>query len=117
LMKAFLESTQKVEHSFQASFPSQIDKHVGEIQLSNLTKGENGIVSRLDGDEEFRCKMLSLGVLPGREITVTRGNRHQPYLVRVGDCRVFMDWGTLERVYVRPSSECGRKEAKRWRWR
>lgn len=89
----------------------------GETPLSALGPGDKGVVSRLDGGEDFRCKMLSLGILPGKEVTIARGEKHQPYILGVGDCRVMMDWGALGRIYVKPDPKCGGKGGRRWRCR
>lgn len=94
----------------------RLSSHDGEIPLSALESGDRGVVSRLDGEEDFRCKMLSLGLLPGKEVTVARGEKRQPYILGIGDSRVMMDWGALGRIYVKPAPECGRKEGRRWRW-
>lgn len=88
-----------------------------EIPLSALETGDRGVVSRLDGGEDFRCKMLSLGILPGKEVTIARGEKRQPYILGIGDCRVMMDWGALGRIYVKPAPKCGGKGGQRWRWR
>lgn len=88
-----------------------------EIPLSALVSGDRGVVSRLDGGEEFRCKMLSLGILPGKEVTVARGEKRQPYILGIDDFRVMMDWGALGRIYVQPATECGRRGGQRWRCR
>lgn len=71
-----------------------------EIPLSTLKSGNYGIVKRLDGGEEFRSKMLALGIIPGKKITVTRGEKNNPYLLQVDESKVMMDWRTLEQIYI-----------------
>lgn len=75
-----------------------------ERPLSTLKSGEHGTVRRLEGGEEFRGKMLALGIIPGKTITVARGEKHQPYILRVDESRVMMDWRTLDRIYVQPGT-------------
>lgn len=117
-MKSVVESERLIEFAAtpltqerKFSFPG------GEIPLSALGPGDRGVVSRLDGGEDFRCKMLSLGILPGKEVTVARGGKCRPYILGVGDCRVMMDWGALGRIYVKPAPECSGKGGRRWRCR
>jgi Fe2+ transport system protein FeoA len=83
-----------------------------EISLDTLKSGDYGTVSRMEGDEEFRGKMLALGIIPGKTITVARGEKHQPYVLRVDESRVMMDWATLSRIYVHSGSDMGRKGGK-----
>jgi Fe2+ transport system protein FeoA len=75
---------------------------LAEKPLSTLKSGDCGMVRRLDGDEEFRTKMIALGIIPGKTIMVTRGEKHQPYVLRVDESRVMMDWRTLGQIYVQP---------------
>ncbi len=115
-MKTIIKTERPVEF---ATMPLIQEKNreirCGEIPLSALESGDRGVISRLDGGEDFRCKMLSLGILPGKEVTVARGAKRQPYIIGIGDCRVMMDWGALGRIYVTPAIECGRKGGQRWR--
>ena len=70
------------------------------VPLVQLQSGDSGTVLRLDGGEDFRCKMLSLGIIPGKTITVFSGEKHCPYILRVDESRVMIDRRTLERIFV-----------------
>lgn len=74
--------------------------HQLEKPLVLLRAGESGVVSRMTGDEEFRSKMLALGILPGKTITVARGGKHQPFILRIDESRVMVDWNLLSRIYI-----------------
>ncbi len=74
--------------------------HQFEKPLALLRAGESGVVSRMTGDEEFRSKMLALGILPGKNITVARGGKHQPFILRIDESRVMVDWNLLSRIYI-----------------
>jgi len=74
-----------------------------EIPLSGLGIGERGTVSRLVGGEQFYNKMLALGISPGKSVAVIGGSRKQPYLLRVDDSRVMVDWTTLNNIYIKTS--------------
>lgn len=85
--------------------PSQRENSIfSEMPLSFLKSGDIGTVLRLEGGEEFRSKMLALGIIPGKSVTVARGEKHQPYILRVDESRVMIDWKTLERIYIRPGT-------------
>jgi len=71
-----------------------------EMPLAALRTGECGTVLRMEGNEEFRSKMLALGIIPGKVITVTRGDQHQSFILRVDQSRIMMDWKSLNRIYV-----------------
>jgi Fe2+ transport system protein FeoA len=73
-----------------------------EMPLSTLRTGDYGTVLRMDGGEEFRGRMLALGIIPGKTVTVAKGEIHQPFLLRVDDSRVMVDWSTLYKIYVQP---------------
>ena len=86
-----------------------------EIPLSGLAAGQCGTVSRLVGGEQFYSKMLALGISPGKSVAVIRGSRKQPYLVRVDDSRVMVDWTTINNIYIK-TGPCKSKGRRRWRW-
>lgn len=86
-----------------------------EIPLSGLVTGECGTVSRLEGGEEFYSKMLALGISPGKSVAVIRGSRKQPYLVRVDDSRVMVDWLTLNNIYIQ-TNRGGSERRRKWGW-
>ncbi len=74
--------------------------HQIEKPLAILRAGESGVVSRMTGDEEFRSKMLALGILPGKTIMVARGGKHQPFILRIDESRIMVDWNLLSRIYI-----------------
>lgn len=44
--------------------------------------------------------MLSLGLVPGTEITIVSGGQGQPYVLKVGDARLMLGWGMAQKVAV-----------------
>lgn len=114
-MKTILATGKNISLSRKNPTGRETAVFVAETPLSTLKSGDCGIVQRLEGGEAFRGKMLALGIIPGKTITVARGEKCQPYILRIDDCRVMMDWRTLGRIYVQPASNCRRREG--WRWR
>jgi Fe2+ transport system protein FeoA len=73
-----------------------------EKPLSAFKSGDYGIVHHLEGGEKFRMKMIALGIIPGKTIVVIWGQQHQPYVLRVDESRVMVDWETLKQIFVQP---------------
>ncbi len=76
---------------------------VEQTRLCELHPGDCATVVRLEGGAAFRGRMVSIGVVPGREIEVLSGRRRHPFLVRTGATRIMIGWGMLDRVIVRLS--------------
>jgi Fe2+ transport system protein FeoA len=101
-MKTVIDFGKK--YSFQQDFVGgKTHDLLTEKPLSALKSGDCGTVRRLGGGEEFRTRMIALGIIPGKTIMVARGEKHQPYILRVDESRVMMDWKTLEQIYVQPA--------------
>ena len=72
----------------------------GVRYLSGLRTGDSGVITALHGDEQFRCKMLSLGIVPGTSVTIVNGGDGQPFILKVGDARLMLSWGMVQKVAV-----------------
>lgn len=68
--------------------------------LSHLTSGESGLVVTVDGGKRSRQKLFDLGIVPGKVISVVQGARRHPYIVRVGETKIMLGWGMVEKIYV-----------------
>ncbi len=75
------------------------------IPLHMISSGERAVLSSLDGGEEFRKKLLDLGLVPGRTVEIVSGSRNHPWLLKVGDARIMLGWGMISRIRVVPLSE------------
>jgi len=58
---------------------------------------------RLDGGEGFRDKVISLGVIPGKTLTVQAYSRHGPLIVRLEGSRIAIGRELAGRILVRPT--------------
>ncbi|MGE5597814.1 MAG: FeoA family protein [Bacteroidota bacterium] len=114
------------DHAFSAipATPPASGQGAGDLPLCLLRAGESGIVRRLEGGEEFRSRMLSLGLAPGRLVTVCRSGCNQPFVLRIDAGRIMVDWRTLGRIHVQPwvvpareggHGHCRRGGRGRWR--
>ncbi|HUX12305.1 MAG TPA: FeoA family protein [Spirochaetia bacterium] len=70
------------------------------LELAQMRPGDRALVARIEGGVSFRTRMVSMGIVPGREVEILSGRRHHPFLVRVGTTRVMIGWGMLARVLV-----------------
>ncbi len=53
--------------------------------LADLLPGQQGIIAGLNGDAELRTRIQSLGLRPGRRVTVVRRSRFGgPIQIRLG---------------------------------
>jgi len=75
-------------------------RSVGTACLADLKSGAGGIVTALHGGEEFRGKMLPLGIVPGEEIKIINGGRGQPYVLQVGETRLMLSWEIVRKISV-----------------
>jgi Fe2+ transport system protein FeoA len=73
--------------------------------LSHLTSGESGLVVTVDGGKRSRQKLFDLGIVPGKVISVVQGARRHPYIVRVGETKIMLGWGMVEKIYVSAPKE------------
>lgn len=83
----------------------QTDTRAPALPLTTVRPGERAIVVKLLGGSQFRTRLVSMGIVPGREIEVLSGRTRHPYLVRVGASRVMIGWGMIDRVLVRRSEQ------------
>jgi Fe2+ transport system protein FeoA len=72
------------------------------VPLASLHAGESGVVLDFIAAEECGDRMLALGLLPGKTVTVLNGAKRQPFLLRLGESRIVVDWRTLGQIYVAP---------------
>lgn len=72
------------------------------LTLSDMKAGQKGMVVALNGGYEFQTRLVSMGVHLGCEIEVLHsGNgRGGPRLVAIGDSRLAIGYGMLDRVLV-----------------
>ncbi len=116
MMGAVCDTKKPVGLSFAASAEGTAPQSSAVVSVANLQTGSSGIVRRFDGGEEFRSQMLALGLIPGMQIKVARGEKGHPYILQLDQNRVMVDWGTIGKIYVQPNPE---SQAKRgwFSWR
>lgn len=72
------------------------------VALERLRAGARGRVVRLDApDSPDAQRLLSLGLVPGAELSVEQ--RWPAFVVRVGDAVVAMESAVARGIFIRPS--------------
>ncbi|MCG8514404.1 MAG: ferrous iron transport protein A [Halanaerobiales bacterium] len=69
--------------------------------LSNLHTGEKGIVTSLKGGKDFRNKMLALGLVPGKEFEILKGNKNGPFVLKIDETRLMLGCGMAEKIMIK----------------
>lgn len=77
------------------------------IPLSDVESGTRVRVVRLNGGEGFRGKVISLGLIPGKEIVVQSFSRKGPLVVQIDGSRVALGRELAGRVLVRSDLDDG----------
>jgi Fe2+ transport system protein FeoA len=70
-------------------------------RLCETSAGDTVTVTGLDGDEEFRGRIMAMGILPGVTLRVVGGGRRQPLLVALPGSRCVVDQHSSEKIAVR----------------
>lgn len=94
-MTALEAALRKVKRTWRAPAPE-----AGPAFLSDLKTGDRAVIASLRGGAGFRGKMISLGLVPGTEITLVSGGQGQPFVLKVGDARLMIGWGMAQKVAV-----------------
>ena len=68
--------------------------------LSSAVIGENLVITRLEGDQKFRGKMISLGLMPGVALSIDGGGSGQPFLVDIQGGKLALDAKSAGRIMV-----------------
>ncbi|MFW5696089.1 MAG: FeoA family protein [Alkalispirochaeta sp.] len=69
--------------------------------LSDVSAGVPVVVARLDGGEGFRSKVISMGLVPGRTVTVRSSGARGPLVVQIDGSRVGLGRDVAQRIMVK----------------
>lgn len=72
----------------------------GERPLSSAEAGTTVKVLRVFGDEEFRSRMMAMGIVPGASISIVSGGAKQPLLIALTGCRFVIDRTGSEMIAI-----------------
>jgi ferrous iron transport protein A len=71
-----------------------------EMPLSRVAKGIKVKIIRVEGGAFFHSKLTSLGLLPGREISVLNEVPGGPIVLEVMDSKIVLGRGMAGRIFV-----------------
>lgn len=77
-----------------------VPKRSSSLHLSDLRSGKKARVLELIGSEEYRSKILSLGIVPGTEFQVLNGSKGCPYVLKINGTRLMLGWGMVQNIKV-----------------
>lgn len=68
--------------------------------LTAVEKGRRVRLRRVDAGRGIEARLASMGIVPGTELEVVRGNTHGPVVVAVLGSRVMLGQGMARKMYV-----------------
>ena len=95
----------------ESAFPKRSGTALGII-LSEARPGEYEFIGILSDRPAFRCRMMSLGLLPGTKIRILEGGRGRPFLVEIRGGKFMLDLRSATMVAIRqipPVTEGGKQ--------
>lgn len=78
--------------------------HMNKIECRRLTDtgaGSSVIIDRFEGGGFFKEKLISMGLLPGKEVEVLSSRKNGPVVIRVNDTRLALGHGMAHKIYVK----------------
>jgi len=74
------------------------------LRLSDSLSGSVVRVEKFSGGEKLRDKLLSMGLLPGKEIEVLSARKNGPVIVKINDTRIVIGHGMASKIVIVPVS-------------
>jgi ferrous iron transport protein A len=70
-------------------------------RLSNLDVGQEAEVFGVDAGRKARCRLASLGLIPGSKLRVVANCRYGPMLLSLGETRLMVERGVATKVLIK----------------
>ncbi len=70
------------------------------LPLSMLPSGKNASIRRLAEGEKVRERLMSMGFIPGIDVSVVRNDRHGPLIISLLNSRVIIGRGMAQKILV-----------------
>jgi len=61
------------------------------MKLTDLKKEGSGIITRINGDNRFVSRIISIGLTPGCKVTVIKNEKRRPLLVYSRDTMIALN--------------------------
>lgn len=70
--------------------------------LSEMTKGQKGIIIAIDASKQLRDRLMSLGLMIGEEVEVLESTlMRQTFKILIGDSFVAIREDEAERIFIK----------------
>jgi ferrous iron transport protein A len=60
-------------------------------RLSEMTPGEEGVISSVSGDNRYVGRITSIGITPGCKVKVIKNDKNRPLLVYTRDTMIALN--------------------------
>jgi ferrous iron transport protein A len=70
------------------------------MSLADVPSGERVRIEEIRAGRTLRGRLMSMGILPGVEVTVLTAGRGGPVIVAQNDCRIALGMGMSSRIIV-----------------
>lgn len=69
-------------------------------KLSDVSSGEKGVISAIEGDNRFLSRITSIGITVGCQIEVLQNEKKQPILIYGRDTMIALNRTECDKIYV-----------------
>lgn len=76
--------------------------NIDGLRLTDSLSGSIVRVERFSGGEKLRDKLLSMGLLPGKDIEVISVRKNGPVIVKINDTRIVIGHGMASKIVIAP---------------
>ena len=77
-----------------------INKTPAKTRLSSVHPGKKALVVGLDAGRCLKCRLESMGLVPGIEVNIISNGGYGPLLVSIGEGRLSVGRGVAEKIVV-----------------
>ena len=78
--------------------------YMNKIDCQRLTDVESGssvVIERFEGGGTFKEKLVSMGILPGKEIDILSSRKNGPVVLKIHDTRLALGHGMAQKIFVK----------------
>ena len=78
--------------------------YMNKVECRKLTDAVTGAsvrIEKFEGGGSFKEKLISMGLLPGKEIEILSARKNGPVVIRVNDTRLALGHGMAHKIFVK----------------
>jgi len=73
-----------------------------DLNLTDSLSGSNVRINKISGGMRLRDKLLSMGLLPGKDIEILSVRKNGPVIVKINDTRIVIGHGMASKIFILP---------------